>query len=244
MRSRRCNPATLIYTVMLTAMAQLQGQVAIPNLDDEEGAESGANAPIQIAPIPDTPLPSPPLQSPLPSAEEPGDIRDIRDPVSIPNPWLPYLIAGAAFLVLIILGFLIYFIVKRLKSRPAVPPINPYDQALEDLRATRLLMKAGCDKEFSIAVSDAVRYFLERQFALPAPEFTTEEFLSHIQDHDLIKEKLADTFSDFLRQCDMAKFARQAFGLSGMSDLYGKAETLIEETYLKQKMKAAVLENA
>ena len=226
------------------ASLPLLGQVAVDDPHHENRQQSDAGAPIRIAPDPTPPLPSTPSNIPLGSDQTAGDIRDIRGLVSIPNPWLPYLIVTGVVAALALIALSIFLFRRFRKRRPMAPVICPYDQALNDLRATRSLMSDGRDKEFSIAVSDAVRFFLERQFSIPAPESTTEEFLIRIHDHDLMKGKLSDTFSEFLQQCDLAKFARHAFGLHGMKALYGKAETLIEETYLKHKMRTAVLADA
>ena len=229
--------------VLLVSFAALPipGQVAVDDPDHKNRPQSGAGALLSIAPDSTPPIPSTPSSSPLGSDQTTGDIRDIRGPVSIPNPWLPYLIVAGVAAALALIALSVFLFRRYRKRRPMAPVISPYDQALNDLRATRSLMADGRDKEFSIAVSAAVRYFLERQFSIPAPESTTEEFLIRIHDHDLMKGKLSDTFCEFLQQCDLAKFAQQAFGLHGMKALYGKAEVLIEETYLKHKMRAAVL---
>ena len=199
--------------------------------------------PPDIGPIPQNQaLPAqPPAQTAAPPAGGLPDIRDIRGPISIPNPWKPWLIGAGAVAATVIAALLLRALAKKLKQPPEEPFISPYDQALEELRASRQHIKAGQDKAFSIAVSDSVRNFLERQFNMPAPESTTEEFLYSIQDHSLIKGRLAEAFLDFLQLCDLAKFARQPFGIAGMEELYAKGETLIEETYTKYKMQTHLI---
>ncbi len=169
------------------------------------------------------------------------DIRDIRNLLIIPIPWLPYAITLAVTAGLLLLGFFIFRCVMNRKKKANKPILPPYEQALIDLHSTRSLIDSAQDKEFSSAVSDVVRYFLERQFNMPAPESTTEEFLHKITDDRLIKGKLADAFSEFLVVCDLAKFARHSHGRVGMQELYRKAESLIEETYLKHRMQISVL---
>ncbi|AWT59855.1 MAG: hypothetical protein DF168_01052 [Candidatus Moanabacter tarae] len=169
------------------------------------------------------------------------DIRDIRNLLTIPIPWLPYAIALVVTAGILILGFFTYRWVMSHKKKANETFLPPYEQALLDLHSTRSLINSAKDKEFSSAVSDVVRYFLERQFNMPAPESTTEEFLHRITDDRLIKGKLADAFSEFLVLCDLAKFARHSHGRVGMQKLYRKAESLIEETYLKHRMQISVL---
>ncbi len=232
-------PLLCFYGSHFLGSTALLGQVTGPDLD--EARTPSPSPPLQFAPQVPTSPPSR-TQSPVPSPDQSGqDIRDIRNPLTIPNPWLPFAIAAGITAGLLLLGFLIYRWFRRRKDEPGDPPLSPYDQALQDLRATRSLIDSAQDKEFSSAVSDVVRYFLERQFDMPAPESTTEEFLYRIRDHSFIKGKLADAFSEFLVLCDLAKFARHSHGRIGMQELYRKAESLIEETYLKHRMQLSVL---
>ncbi len=223
----------LLLLVLVVSGGGLQGQITIPlDIIPEPAEEETAQGGPSPAAVP-------------PTAEEDFvEIRDIRGPVSIPNPWKPYLIAAGVLVGLVLLAYLIRALVRRLRQKPEPILISPYEQALQELDATRPLMRAGEDKAFSIAVSDAVRYFLERQFDMPAPESTTEEFLSTISDHPLIKGPLADNFSRFLQLCDLAKFARYPLGLSGMEDLLGSGQKLVEETYVKHKMRVRLLAEA
>ncbi len=221
--------ATLLLMVLpgtgLTGQTNVPFDLLPPPADDDP---SQSSSPSQIAP----------------GGEELPDIRDIHGPISIPNPWMPFLIALGVLAGLILLFFLVRLIIRKLRQKPEPIPISPYEQALQELDATSPLMKAGQDKAFSIAVSDAVRYFLERQFDMPAPESTTEEFLYAIHDHPLIKGPLADNFSRFLQLCDLAKFARYPLGLSGMEDLLDSGRKLVEETYVKHKMRTRLLAEA
>ncbi len=174
--------------------------------------------------------------------EEAEDIRDIRDPVRIPYPWLPYAIAAGIIVGILALCYLFYQWFKRRDAKKAKETrLTPYDRALKDLKNTRPLMENGQDKAFSIAVSDVLRHYLEGQFAMPAPERTTEEFLTEISGHILIKDSLADHLTGFLQDCDLVKFARQPLGLGQMKGLYEKAENFIEESYVKTHMRAAML---
>lgn len=174
--------------------------------------------------------------------EEADDIRDIHNLVKIPYPWLPYvIILGSVIAFHLILFFLFKWLKNRKIKKEEAKQLTPYDQALKDLKNTRFLMDAGQDKAFSIAVSNVLRNYLEGQFAMPAPERTTEEFLTEISGHDLIKESLEELLSGFLRLCDLVKFADQPLGSGQMKELYDKAENFIEESYVKSHMQAAML---
>ncbi len=174
--------------------------------------------------------------------EEADDIRDIHSLVNIPYPWLPYvIILGGVIAFHLILFFIFKWLkIRKIKKEEAIK-LTPYDRALKDLKNTRFLMDAGQDKAFSIAVSNVLRNYLEGQFAMPAPERTTEEFLTEISGHDLIKESLEVLLSGFLQLCDLVKFADQPLGSGQMKELYDKAENFIEESYVKSHMQAAML---
>src|SRR5207302_1278307 len=116
---------------------------------------------------------------------------------------------------------------RRLRPRPVLP----YDLAMQRLVQARRLMVPDKGREFSIAVSEAVREYIEQRFGARAAHRTTEEFL-----HDLVEEPGTQLLahqkllSEFLNHCDLAKFAR--FFLSGdhMETLYGSARTFVART--------------
>ena len=140
----------------------------------------------------------------------PSELNDIRPAIEIISLW-EY--AGwALFLiaVLVLAYFLTrYFLRNRKKrmSEQASRPMTPshilarkrLDAALEHLHDTRL---------FCVLVSDAIRKYLEDRFQLRAPERTTEEFLGELQSSASLNASQKETLHSFLKQCDLAKFAR------------------------------------
>ena len=152
------------------------------------------------------------IEEPLaPSANGvPSELNDIRPAIEIVSLW-EY--AGwALFLmaVLVLAYFLTrYFLKNRKKqmSEQASRPITPshilarkrLDAALEHLHDTRL---------FCVLVSDAIRKYLGDRFELRAPERTTEEFLGELQSSASLNASQKETLHSFLKQCDLAKFAR------------------------------------
>ncbi len=63
-------------------------------------------------------------------------------------------------------------------------------------------------KPFCVAVSDTIRFYLEERFNFRAPERTTEEFLYELQGTDLLLPDQKESLGEFLKQCDLVKFAR------------------------------------
>ena len=159
-----------------------------------------------------------------PSSEE--DIRDIRGPQFVlPAGFLPALIAGAA---LIALGFYVYWRVRR--NRRARIPL-PYEIALRQLEDIRSLMQPANARQFSTAVSDIVRHYIEQRFAITVTRRTTEEFLRDIlaaADASLARHQ--PLLGEFLQQCDFVKFAAMSLTLHDMESLRQSARDFVMAT--------------
>jgi len=157
-----------------------------------------------------------------------NDIRDIRPPVLIPSGWVW---VGWVLLVLA-LAAAAFFLWRWWQKRRVVlatPPVIP-----PHVRAKRRLAEAlallGQPREFCIAVSDALRIYLEERFSFRAPERTTEEFLLDLKQTDLLMRDQKDSLEDFLTRCDLVKFAKYEPREPELRDLHASALRLVEET--------------
>ncbi len=164
---------------------------------------------------------------PVRSGDSSEDIRDIRGPKSVAPAWLlPALLAGG---VLIIAGTYGIWRWQRGRRRPAV--LLPFEIALQRLEEIRALMLPPKAREFSIAVSDIVRNYIELGFEVTATRRTTEEFL-----HDLLETTNSSLAShrallaEFLHQCDFVKFAGMSLTLRSMESLHSSACAFVRET--------------
>ena len=147
-----------------------------------------------------------PPSAPQPSVAGTNDIRPIKPPVPVPNPWM-WIFWGGGILLLLALAVTALLLWRRARSRrPAVPPVPPHVRARQKLDAALLLI--GEPRPFCIAVSDAVRVYLEERFDLRAPERTTEEFLRDLQKTSALAQAQKASLAVFLEQCDLVKFAR------------------------------------
>jgi Domain of unknown function (DUF4381) len=161
------------------------------------------------------------------AAQAVEDIRDIRGPKYLFPPWLlPAIIAGAVLLALGAYGIWRWL---RRRRRPRV--LLPFEIALQRLEAMRALMQPADAREFSIAVSDVVRRYIEERFSVTATHRTTEEFL-----HDLLESSHAPLarhralLSEFLQACDLVKFAGMSLTLQDMESLHHSARAFVLET--------------
>ena len=155
----------------------------------------------------------------------PADIRDIRPPYEIAQTWLWVLAAAAVLAVFAGPAWL----ALRWWRRPA--QVSLLAATLVRLEGTRPLMQAGDVQGFSIAVSDIVRDYVERRFSVHARAQTTVEFLraalgpktSPLKAHE-------QQLGDFLRYCDLAKFARWTFAAAEMEAMLASARRFVEQT--------------
>jgi hypothetical protein len=153
-----------------------------------------------------------------------GDIRDIRGPKGIPPFWLwPAVAAGG---VLLAIGA--YAAWRWARRQRAPRPLEPFEIALERLEQVRRLLTPTSVREFSIAISDVVRQYIEAAFKVTATHRTTEEFL-----HDLLGASNAslaahrNLLGEFLHHCDMAKFAGAGLSTQIMESLHQSARSFV-----------------
>ena len=157
-----------------------------------------------------------------------NDIRPIKPPVSVPNPWLwVFWISGGLLTLALMLTVLIVLLARQ--KRRAIPvPIPPHVRARQKIDAALQLI--GDPRAFCTAVSDAVRVYLEERFTLRAPERTTEEFLRDLQRTSVMTAQQKESLASFLEQCDLVKFARFEPPESSLRELHEAALRLVHET--------------
>ena len=154
------------------------------------------------------------------------DIRDIRGPKYILPDWvLPALIGGAVLIALSIYGL------WRWRRRRAAPVLLPHEIALRRLEDIRTLMQPASAREFSTAVSDIVRGYIEQKFDVTATRRTTEEFLRELlESSNASLARHRGLLGEFLQQCDFVKFAALSLTLQNMESLRQSARAFVLAT--------------
>jgi Domain of unknown function (DUF4381) len=162
--------------------------------------------------------PSAPAVDAARPASSTEDIRDIRGPQSILPAWLwPALIAGGAVLAAGVYGV-------WLRRRRRARALLPYEVALQRLESVRALMQPQRAREFSIAVSDIVRSYIEQGFDLTVTHRTTEEFLRDLLElPDSPLARYRGSLAEFLEQCDLVKFGDMSLTSQNMESLHHSA---------------------
>jgi hypothetical protein len=155
------------------------------------------------------------------------DIRDIRGPKSIFPLWqlLAWIAAGA----LAAIGGYVWW--RRMRRRQPVRRPELFEIALQRLEDIRSLMDPSTVREFSIAISDVVRQYIEAQMKITATHRTTEEFLRDLLDSsNAALARHRSLLAEFLQACDMAKFAGVGLSMRIMEALHSSARSFVIET--------------
>lgn len=155
-------------------------------------------------------------------------LRDIKPPVEIPSgwEWLWWTLGGIAIATL---AWLIWRYWKTRKAQvEIIPPVPAHVRAKQKLEEALALISQP--KPFCTMVSDTVRFYLEERFDFRAPERTTDEFLYELQGTDLLLPDQKESLGEFLKRCDLVKFARYEPGEPELRDLHQSAMRLVEET--------------
>ncbi len=158
------------------------------------------------------------------SAEQ--DIRDIRGPRNLVPDWIVAVLVG--FVAVLASGIYFYW---RWHRKRRLRILLPHELALQRLENIRALMQPSRAREFSTAVSDIVRNYIEQRFEVTVTRRTTEEFLRDLI--DLPAASLArhqSLLSEFLQQCDLVKFAAVSLAVQNMESLHNSAHTFVLAT--------------
>ena len=169
-----------------------------------------------------------PANTSAPANAATNALRDIKPPVEIPSAWIWvwWTLGGLVALTLLALAWLWWQ--KRRGEVPMVPIVPAHMRAKQKLQEALALISQP--KPFCILVSDTSRFYLEERFDFRAPERTTEEFLYELSNTELLTRDQKESLGEFLKQCDLVKFACYEPGEPELRALHASALRLIEET--------------
>ncbi len=154
----------------------------------------------------------------LMTVEQESDIRDIKEPMSLPHTFLDFLPwILLALLLVAIVWILIRFLRKHRTAKPKTissgneeKPRQPWEVAiasLEKLRESSLLQE-GMVKDFFVALTLIFRNYIRDGLSINAPEFTTRQTLKKLSSHKAIDRELHEKCRDILHLADLVKFAK------------------------------------
>ena len=202
-------------------------------VDIRDGVEKNRGAPPELQTVATTPIAvvvDDTHATPL-SAEELRQITRL-DPIELPALWSRWWwIAPPIVLVLAVLVMLLLRRARRRKSE--LIEIEPADVWARRQLATLIaddLIAQRMVQAYYYRISDIVRGYIERRFAVSAPEMTTEEFLEAAGRDDRFAAGVADELDGFLTACDMVKYARHEPGQDDADQVLKATQHFIEKT--------------
>jgi Domain of unknown function (DUF4381) len=159
-----------------------------------------------------------------------AELRDIHGPLPLPND-LPLAAIAAALVLGLIALLLLYRLWKQRRQGKQLPPVAPWEEALQALSEARRLLQEGHNLAYLERTADILRRYVEQRFALPSTRQTTREFLAglgtqgaaslHTYHHDL---------QAVLERADLAKFAHHSAGLDQLEEVESSLRRFIERT--------------
>jgi hypothetical protein len=178
----------------------------------------GAAAPLSVTPTANGPAPA--------SGPDPS-IEDIRPPFFFLHSWFWLWIALAVIAVIALIVFLIF----RFMPNRQLTPKSAYELALEKLEQARALLNEENPVPYAVFISETIRSYLGQRFQSPSTRRTTEEFL-RIMDADPYSPLAThrELLRDFLRTCDLVKFARYQPALNELEQVQQRAYTFVTAT--------------
>lgn len=141
------------------------------------------------------------------------DIRDVKEPMTIPLPWWIILLIIIGIVSLSLGGYYLYkFLKRRKEGKVEVKPeiiIPPHETALAKLDELdgKKLWQNGRVKEYHSEVTEIVREYFEKRFNFRALEMPSSEILpvlSYLTEAKIIVE----TADKFFSNADLVKFAK------------------------------------
>jgi len=144
--------------------------------------------------------------------------RDIKGPIQVKFPLIIILMyVGIGLAVLIILGLILYYILKNNKGKVIepveikAPPIDPHIKALKALEelAMQKLWQEGKIKEYYSGISEIMRTYLDDKTRLGALEMTTDEIMYALRRRNEFSEELKNQLRQILVLSDLVKFAKE-----------------------------------
>ncbi len=140
-------------------------------------------------------------------------IKDVKSPIKIPFNLIWLLLWLGVALVAAAIAYYFYRRYKKKKTAAAsvkpVAKVLPHEAALKALHEleTQRLWQRGMIKEYHSGITEIIRRYFEKRFAMPAMELPTSEAIELLE-KSRETEPIRDLAYDFLSNADMVKFAK------------------------------------
>jgi hypothetical protein len=141
------------------------------------------------------------------------DYRDIKDIIEVVNPMAKYYPWMVAAMAAVSLAMIIVLMLRRKKpaatvSKPSVPLLTPYEEAMTALRTLGKNPPAKEEiKYYYSQLNDILRNYVSRQLRVPAFERTNEELILQLSALNIPRDSFTQ-LAQSLRMSDFVKFAK------------------------------------
>lgn len=136
-----------------------------------------------------------------------AELQEIYGPVPIAEEINYLLLLAIGLGVLFVAALLFWFF--RIRKKPLPPPMPPWELALDQLQQAKSLMDTAGGRHYMDRASRILRDYIESRFAIRSTRQTTEEFIFRLASNRKL-QPYKEYLQDFLREADMAKFARHS----------------------------------
>jgi hypothetical protein len=122
---------------------------------------------------------------------------------------------------------------RRRQVRPFAPVITPapgvppWDTALAELERLTALLRPERARDYAIASTTVLRWYLEQRHGLQAPRLATEEFLAAAGRSEALPSNHRESLGRFLQLCDLLKFGRYAASGGELGELHAAAVAFV-----------------
>jgi hypothetical protein len=93
-------------------------------------------------------------------------------------------------------------------------------------------------KPFVFRLSEVLRVYVQRCFALPAMELTGEEFLREVAEHKFFSKRYDDLLREFVDRSDMVKYSRESIDGEGLRLLLDSAVHFVKDSHRRLEEEA------
>ncbi|MCF8336066.1 MAG: hypothetical protein K9H65_05640 [Bacteroidales bacterium] len=165
------------------------------------------------------------------------NIFDIKAPFGAPVTFMEALPYIAGILALILLGWLVYYIIKKRKRKePFIASRKPEEPAhvyafreLNKLKEEALWQHDQVKRYYS-RLSEILRTYLWKRYGIKTLERTTDEILDSLEKSDFSGDHLYRRLEDTLRLSDLVKFAKMVPSPSENKQCLDFAYEFVEQT--------------
>lgn len=175
-----------------------------------------------------------------PAVDTSQQIKPIKPPINTPLTFrevLPWVMVGMGGWLLATLAFALIWIYRQRRKDPEIFMVKPQEPAhviafrdLDRLKEEKV-WERGEVKGYYTRLTEIMRYYIERQYGIPAMERTTDEILAAFRRVNTENGLLEEMLSGLLQMADLVKFAKgEPLPLDNQTHL-NNAYLFVQKTY-------------